>query len=622
MVSPPVAVPPSVARRRWLREQVAGYWAAEIWDLRDCPLGHRRGHTSRYVRFACASEALNTELKFAVWQTVARGEWTLDTLAVQASHVRLIAEWANQEATGLSSIVEYPLDWCVASFRAFLRERGTLRAGTRRALNRRQELVEYPIDDKRIFTLRRLYRVIADAYDERPEHEKDRWDLRKLGIPLNLSVSTEYWLDFAVIPQSWLRAPAMRFVRYYLGQYSSSICRHIIDAVAAFGRFLERQYPELRPPDLARAHLVAYLGARPPELKTATWHRKLVNLRTFLEGCAREGWGGFPQRRLLFDDDFPRSEKREPRFIPALVVEQLNRHVDALPVPMMRMVLILEAVGMRIGELCCAPFDCLRRDGDGDTWLRYYQSKQKKEHSVPITPEVAAVIREQQADVAATHGTSPFLFPNRHSAQRPVMQENFRERLNAVAHQFAIRDETGRLFRFETHQFRHTVGTRMINQGFPQHIVQRYLGHESPHMTAVYAHLHDQTLKREFQRFARDQVDVTGRAGALDDPAFDADDLQWFKRHLHAQALPHGTCWLPATKGACPHANACFTCAHWRTDPRYLPVLREQLAQTGGLLAKARANGWTRQLEMNEQVERNLATVIVKLEDIARAKRR
>ncbi len=37
----------------------------------------------------------------------------------------------------------------------------------------------------------------------------------------------------------------------------------------------------------------------------------------------------------------------------------------------------------------------------------------------------------------------------------------------------------------------------MINNGVPQHIVQKFLGHESPEMTARYAHIFDETLKKE-----------------------------------------------------------------------------------------------------------------------------
>ncbi|MBK5222747.1 MAG: tyrosine-type recombinase/integrase [Acidimicrobiia bacterium] len=34
--------------------------------------------------------------------------------------------------------------------------------------------------------------------------------------------------------------------------------------------------------------------------------------------------------------------------------------------------------------------------------------------------------------------------------------------------------------RVTAHQFRHTLGTRLINQGVPQHVIQRLLGHASP----------------------------------------------------------------------------------------------------------------------------------------------
>jgi len=52
----------------------------------------------------------------------------------------------------------------------------------------------------------------------------------------------------------------------------------------------------------------------------------------------------------------------------------------------------------------------------------------------------------------------------------------------------------------------------MINHGVPQHIVQRYLGHMSPEMTARYAAIHDSTLKQEFikfqKRFSQSQEEI------------------------------------------------------------------------------------------------------------------
>ncbi len=53
---------------------------------------------------------------------------------------------------------------------------------------------------------------------------------------------------------------------------------------------------------------------------------------------------------------------------------------------------------------------------------------------------------------------------------------------------------------------------------------------------------------------------------------------------------------------------------HFGTSSRYLAALKEQLVQTEQILETARAQKWTRQVEMNERVRHNLLTVIAALE--------
>ena len=154
--------------------------------------------------------------------------------------------------------------------------------------------------------------------------------------------------------------------------------------------------------------------------------------------------------------------------------------------------------------------------------------------------------------------------------------------LNRLAVKHLIKGPGGKIWHFQLHQFRHTVGTQMINSGVPAHIVQRYLKHTSSEMTMSYAHLHDRTMKAEFAKFQGKLVDITGHIVA-DEQAIDIPaDLKWLKRNVLAQALPNGYCGLPIQQGGCPHANACLSCSHFRTTGQFLNQHKQQLNEQYG----------------------------------------
>lgn len=252
------------------------------------------------------------------------------------------------------------------------------------------------------------------------------------------------------------------------------------------------------------------------------------------------------------------------------------------------------------------------QDASGDWFLRYYQAKMKKEHSVPISRELASVIQEQQYSQRDQWGEqTTYLFLN--AKGKVFKQDFFVDALNYLAYEKSIRDATGQLWRFQSHQFRHTLATRMINSGVPLPMVQRYLGHESPDMTYRYAAIHDQTMKEEYAKFRGKVVDVTGKVIEKERSA-DSSDLQWLKKNILVQALPNGTCALPVVAGDCPHANACLTCVHFRTDASFLTQHHAQMQETQRLIQVAQQNGWQRQKEMNEKVAANLERIIGTLE--------
>jgi hypothetical protein len=167
--------------------------------------------------------------------------------------------------------------------------------------------------------------------------------------------------------------------------------------------------------------------------------------------------------------------------------------------------------------------------------------------------------------------------------------------------------------RVTAHEFRHTVGTRMINNEVSMDTVQRMLDHASPEMTARYTTIEDQTLRREWERFQQ-RNNIAGElvplpAGpVMSDAAWALENLARAKR-----TLPNGYCGLPLQQ-TCPHPNACLTCHSFLTTAEFLPQHRDQLGRTEQLIAAAEADGRQRLVEMNEPVRLNPIRVIDGLE--------
>ena len=82
--------------------------------------------------------------------------------------------------------------------------------------------------------------------------------------------------------------------------------------------------------------------------------------------------------------------------------------------------------------------------------------------------------------------------------QRPFLWSALNNRLRQWLADCDVHDAAGRPVRVTAHQFRHTVGTRMINNEVSMDVVQRMIDHASPEMTARYATIKDQTLRREW----------------------------------------------------------------------------------------------------------------------------
>jgi integrase len=453
--------------------------------------------------------------------------------------------------------------------------------------------------------------------DEKLESfQRDIWQAKEFGSTSD-TVHAMYQLNFYRIQQDWFKIAIKKFILFQAATKSFASCISYLGRLADFSEFIVELHPNLLPEQVNRKIIVEYISyLAKSSLGTVTRGMSLIHLRTFHSIVTQENWLPWPKEPLIYASDIPKKSQHLPRYIPEFVIAQLQKKLHHLPEYMRNLITILLETGRRIGEICTLPLNCLDQDEQGDYFLTVNDRKLKKTYLIPISDSCIKAIKAQQK---MTNEECPknkqYLFTSRRKNKTPHVSANFVNfTLRKLAHDHKIVGENGEIWGFSTHQFRHTVGTRMINAGVPQTIVQKYLGHESPEMTSRYAHIHDETLKVAFNNYQGKLIDIHGDSRRRNNQGEYAE-AKWLQFNTMAQALPNGICGLPSPQQRCPHANACLTCVHFRTHKEFLPQHQNQLDMTNKIIEAAKSNGWQRQVEMNIAVKNNLEKIITTLQE-------
>ncbi|MEM6402772.1 MAG: tyrosine-type recombinase/integrase [Cyanobacteria bacterium P01_D01_bin.116] len=611
-----------------LKSELRGFWAEDIWDMSKCPiekveLGHNK---YRYIKFNCSNHYVNNEIKYAYWNKFENGNWKIKSFSHYSCPLNTINTWLNSLKLDVFSLTEISLNKLIMQLRSYLAKSNKSRHYTIKSLNKKQEPVKYKQEDINVVILRQIYKIIKNkynSYEDKTLLEKDVWeleDLQALGCDIGGQCKR---LNFKTIEQNWLITGSKKYIKFRLANHNTSVVNTELLAIKAFSNFLAKEYPDIKEIEITRqviVNLLSYLSSL--SIKVATRRLRITGIRNFLNITAREGFLKITKEQLIYNDDYPSKETSLPRFIPEEVLDQLNKNIDCLPPYIMRMTLVFQETGRRMSEIRHLPFDCLKQDGRGNFYLKHYQSKMKKEGLIPISKELVSVIKEQQESVTNEWGENQkylFIVPKPYGKGQVISPSHYAKVLNNMAYEKNICDINGRLWRFQSHQFRHTVGTKMINMGVPIAVIMRYLGHESPEMTMIYARLHDETLRKEIEKYhASKVVNFQGEAAELGKTTLSSnDDLEWFKKNVQGRALEHGYCARPKVLGDCdiPGFDGCYNCPHWRTNKNFLPVLQDTLKRTNNVLQKAQNYGWQLQINKNIPIRNNLEKVIKSLEE-------
>ncbi|MCA1706042.1 MAG: site-specific integrase [Actinobacteria bacterium] len=474
-----------------------------------------------------------------------------------------------------------------------------------------------------LLDVRDVVETLRDGAGWEVEYPRDVWRLHKLpGVTASHGQPVpRRRLRFDRVSQLWLRQLGKRWVRLRLTSgLSVASANASLDALIRFSEFLAAVGVD-RLAEVDRPLLERYL-AWVSDLPGGYGVKKncVSGISSLLQMIRQHGWDDtLPGTAVLLPGDCPPRPEQVSRQLAEHVMAQVESlaNLDRWPDPACRLVtLILVRGGLRISSARTLAFDCVVHDGQGAPYLRYFNTKMRREAAVPIDEEIEAGIRAQQQRVLERWpGGSAYLFPRPHAnpaAKAPMADSTYRRRLHRWLRACDVHDEHGRPVRLTPHQWRHTFACRLINRDVPQEVVRVLLDHESSRMTSHYAKITDQTVRRHWEKAAK--VNIKGERVAID-PDGPLAQAQWAKTRygMATQTLPNGYCGLPLQK-SCPHANACLTCPVFLTGQEFLPELREQRRRTLTLIDVSKDKGHDRMVEMNQQVLDNLDRMIGEVE--------
>lgn len=466
-------------------------------------------------------------------------------------------------------------------------------------------------------TCNALWSFLVNIYDERPEYEKDTWDVRKLGIPVNIAVHKPiYEVSFSKIKQEWFKALAKDFVFFILPIRAMGTITQYMVVFRHLSSFLDSKYPEMTSfqafDRVVAEGFLRYLGKRG---YSANWFNTCIScIRTFFQMELMRG-KDVPINDVFIDTDYQKKVIGEPEFFTDFELRQINAHLDDVPPQIARMTIVMEECGLRLSDLCSLTIHingrpCLVETSNGDYTLTYYMPKVKRNVSIPISIVAALTIKsaieESQRDVGQD---AKYVFSK--TADRPFSTDNYRRAMQAMAAKNELVTDDGAFLKIRGHTFRGTVATDLVNAGLQITLVKDLLGQKTLGVLKHYVKIHNETMHSYLQPLLDEDNKLIDSIGK---PLQEMPGMTKLPLLEEATiALPNGSC---AHEGCdCDDVFRCFDCGLFRPQKTDLPVFEAQLRRAKRNAELARSQGFVRHAERNEDLAERIQMIIDKIKE-------
>ncbi|KXI64414.1 site-specific integrase [Bacillus cereus group sp. BfR-BA-01119] len=317
--------------------------------------------------------------------------------------------------------------------------------------------------------------------------------------------------------------------------------------------------------------------------KPSTRNGKMAALKHQIRHGQMLGWGKFPSIEI-FDGTENRTLQTEDTLKTMVIDDCVMKQIDVALMKTKQemksvnqictwgLISLIRHTGIRIHEALRIQETHLSRDFGGNQLLEIVSDKTLTDRYLPVSQEVVNVIKRVSEATRKGRGQicTERIFINEQKRSKEfqhLSQVMARQRLASFITTNNIVDPNGILVKLTYHQFRHTIGTDLLNNGMSISEVMEYLGHTSTHSTRLYAKVRNDRLSREYRKL--------GFIGVIEEKVDNVIDEQGGninkEQRLMAQ-LPDGVCARPIKEKVnhCKKPNACLFCPKFITTPEFL----------------------------------------------------
>lgn len=591
----------------------ADKWTIKEWDYykNSSDLGKtywdkRSSVTEGVLDFTlCDNICIREELKFCMYQIMQQGI-KLNNFAMNYDYFKTLCGWLNSKME-INSLIDCAdkVPEYEKYFQLVLKRPSIVSSGTR--INIDMEKVTVKRKNKTITFLTRCIDFVRQYLDRNLTlMERDEWTPKYL-ISQHYDVKNGKRLDFSDIPQENIKYQAKIFCKHKIEVLDikyHSICGYL-RTIRLFSIWLYEYDSSIKYLDELNREIIEdyflYLRTE-SDYSSYNININILNLKKIFETLLLLDSEHVPQKPLILAQDYSFKPKKESNYFTQEEAQNITNVIKFMNKTDAAIIMCLKVLGLRIDELLSLTPSNIKKEENDNYYLDIYQTKNKKEYRKPLVAQMHMILNAEIEKNRKKFGCEPnYVFCN--DSNNKMDYSAFCKRINKIFYEHKVLDRTGNILRFQTHRFRATYATNLINAGYGAEQTSQMLGHKSLESLTHYIKIHDETvIKQLAPRISRDQLLISN--------IYSMEKIGKQKVEI-GTPLCNGWCVRDIeTFGVCEKANSCLKCSMFKPSPEFLYNYCMQLEDVLAVIEVAKANNMEALLNKNLQLKERLEEII------------